>query len=282
MFWDIYHPDGTFKYQKHGEHIGVPPQDYGAWFNAGTGEYDLHLGGMWYAASTQTGQIAPDTASSQQGIIARAVQEDLWLYRSEFPLSKHQPCGQYRVENYATYLGFTSVIENFIDVMCFVQLEVDFDSVNWEAVTPGGTDWVYGDLTFDPPSSPWPTVKNTGSGAMTLGIQFSEMVRPEDPDPFTVKKITEFDGKFGINPDFLEHRDPIFAGEEAYFGEGYHQVLCANEVGKLDLSIHPPSGLPQGHYAGDMYVYGRHTPGEGTPCLNEWGFWEPPHVRFPD
>ncbi|MEZ5176404.1 MAG: hypothetical protein R2823_09400 [Acidimicrobiia bacterium] len=283
VFWKIYHPDESLKIQVHGEHSDRSPQELGASFNQGTGEWNVSQGSMWYAASNQTGQIHPTTISSQQGIIARAVQNDLWLYEGAFGLSKHQPCGLYRVDNYATYLGFTTMTTNNINVLCFVQLEADFDSVNWESVTPGSTDWVYGDLIFDEGGqSPWPTVKNTGSGAMTLGIEFTPMYWEDEVEP-TTKKITEFDGAFGINPDFLEYRDPIVAGQEAHFGREYYQVLCANEVGKLDLSIHPPVGLPGGHYSGDLFLYGHHTPnGEEyrSPCLNEHGIWDPPHVRF--
>jgi hypothetical protein len=280
VFWDIYHPDGSLKVQVHGYHAG-PPQGYGASFNTTTGQYDLHQGGMWYAASNQTGQIAQDTARSQQGIIARAAQQDLWLFNNGFYLSKHQPCGHYIVHNYATFSGDTSHTWNYIYVMCFINLEVDFDTVQWGAITPGGTDWVYGDLVFDPGSSAYPTVKNTGSGAMSLGIVFSDMVRPEDQDPNTIKRISDFDGAFGINPDYLTYRRGP-GGEELYFGTEWHQILCANETGKLDLSIHPPVGLPAGHYVGELALFGYHTPDEGSPCLNEHGDWHPPYARYPD
>lgn len=282
VIWDIYHPDGTLKKQVESyEPDSRSPQALGAKFNLATGKYALIPGGMWYAASAQTGQIANDTATSQQGIISRAVQDDLSLWSNSFLLSKHQPCGTYTVVERATYLGWTSTVTNNIEVLCFVNLEADFNSVQWGDITPGGTDYVYGDLVFDPQgNSPWPTVKNTGSGAMTLSIMFSEMRAKGDTDPNSVKLITEFDGKFGISPDRLRGIDPIEAGVKAWFGDGDYQTLCANETGKLDLSIHPPSGLPAGTYLGSLTLYaGWANNGEESPCLNEQGVWNPPYVR---
>ena len=278
VYWDIYHPDGTLKVQEHGWLFDGPPQDLGAYFDAG--EYVLVPGGMWHAASTETGQIAPDTAKDQLGLIARAVQNDLQLWNGGFLLSKHQPCGSYLVQNYATYQGPTTMIENFIDVMCFVNLETDFETVQWGDITPGGTDWVYGDLNFG--SGDHPTVLNTGSGGMALGIEFSHMARPDDPMGWdeTAKRIEVFDAMFAINPDFLYGFD-IPAYQPMNFGNAYHQVLCANETGKLDLSIHPPLGLPAGHYVGDLLLWGMGVGGEGSPCLNDHGVWLPPDVRFP-
>ncbi len=282
VIWDIYHPDGTLKKQVESyAPDSRTPQQLGASFNEATGKYSLIPGGMWYAASAQTGQIANDTATSQQGIISRAVQDDLSLWSNSFLLSKHQPCGTYKVVERATYLGWTSTVTNNIEVLCFVNLEADFNTVQWGDITPGGTDYVYGDLVFDVEgNSPWPTVKNTGSGAMTLSIMFSEMRAKGDTDPASVKLIKQFDGKFGISPDRLLNIDPINAGEKAWFGEADAQTLCANETGKLDLSIHPPAGLPAGTYVGSLTLYaGWANNGVESPCLNEQGVWNPPYVR---
>ncbi len=284
VIFDVYHPDGTLKVQTHAKMAPESVEELGATFNSTTNEWTVRPGSMWYAASMkQTGQIANETLASQQGIIARAKQNDLSLWRTYFDLSKHQPCGEYEIRERATFLGFTSEISNYVNVLCFTNLEADFSSVQWDAVTPGGTDYVYGDLDFDPQgNSPWPTVKNTGSGAMALGIAFTPMKEINDKDPNSVKLITEFDAAFGINPSYLKTLDPIMAGEKALFGNGYYQILCANETGKLDLSIHPPVGLPAGEYVGSLTLWGIHTPnGEGytSPCLNENGIWDPPNVR---
>lgn len=284
VIWDIYHPDGTLKIQVESYAPDErSPQALGAKFNDTTKQYDLVPGGMWYAASAQTGQIASDTARSQQGLVSRAVQDDLSLWSNDFLLSKHQPCGTYTVVERATYLGWTSSVTNNIEVLCFVNLEADFNTIQWGDITPGGTDYVYGDLTFDPNGdSAWPTVKNTGSGAMTLGIMFSEMRAKGDTDPNSVKLITEFDGKFGISPDKLRGIDPIFVDKKVSFGDGDYQTLCANETGKLDLSIHPPSGLPAGTYVGSLTLYAGWANNDvESPCLNEQGVWNPPLVRGP-
>jgi len=294
VIWKIYHPDGSFKWQEHGTRQDDPENGpLGPWATVGAGNtYDLTSNGMW-AAALRTGQIASATIAGQTGLIAMENQGELELWRGSFDLSKHQPCGPYRVEAYATsYTGDTTeAVVNYIDVVCFVELETDFTSVDWGQITPGSSKVVAGDVDWTTPQ--FPTVRNTGSGAMTLSIAFAEMTLDGDQDPNSTKIIDEFDAYFGLNASNLYGSDSIFAGPEGFdFGRGYYQTLCANEMGKLDLSVHPKAvGLIAGHYSGSVTLVASRFAGQGdeinpNPCLNEWGDWQTPQtdpitVRYP-
>ncbi|NOX31288.1 MAG: hypothetical protein GXP35_14750 [Actinobacteria bacterium] len=284
VFWDIYHPDGSFKTQEYGVLAGRPEQ-YGATFNQGSWTLDQGYAGMWYAASELTGQIATDTLTGQSGIIARAAEYELGLFKGRFWLDKHQPCGEYEVRLYASNDGDTSTLSNTLSVLCFVELVTDFTTVDWGVISPGDIDVVYGDLLMDTPERP--TVKNTGSGELSLGIEFTDMEWVEDGlgnpiETAGAKRITMFDAAFGTNPSYLVGFPELPAYQEGQFGNGYYQVLCANEVGKLDLSIHPPGWLPAGLYSGSIWLYAYNNPNDDSPCLNEAGDWQDwTTVRYP-
>jgi len=292
MFWDIRHPDGSFKTQEYGVRAGQPEQ-YGATYNQGS--WSLATNGMWYAASALTGQIAADTLRNQSGLIARAAQSEIDLIKAGFWLDKHQPCGEYSVRAYASNVYGTTSLENTLTVLCFVELVTDFTSVDWGRIDPGALDMVYGDtIMSDGQIGLGPTVMNLGSGEMSLEIEFTAMPWVKDGDGKVItnpgtKKITVFDAAFGINPSYLSYLDLEVTDQgnaTGYFGRGYYNVLCANETGKLDLSIHPGIDLPTGTYAGTMWLYGQPWGDETSPCLNERGDWQTPQtdpitVRYP-
>mgnify|MGYP003572771886 FL=1 len=76
-----------------------------------------------------------------------------------------------------------------------------------------------------------------------------------------------FDAAFGKNAQVLEWIDPIPANTPVWFSNSsINQVLCANEVGKLDLSIHPPEVVPTGTYSGYVQINAEWAPGV---CAND-------------
>lgn len=253
VYWKIFHPDGEPKIQVHGTKVDC--EAYG----------DSVTDGTMFNAAHETGQISAEAIDNDDsGLISLCVQGDKAFYRSSFELSKHQPCGEYIVELHAVSSGVESVLVNYLDVICFYHMEIDFEtSINWGAIQPGVKDVIPGNLTFNPSESPSaPTVKNTGNSGMQVGIHFDEMVQQGTTLP---KIIDTFDACFGDEPTTagLQCVDPIMASEQVWFGNGEdpdatpHQVLCSNETGKLDLSIHPPTTLPSGQYIGSMDVYAR-------------------------
>jgi hypothetical protein len=218
------------------------------------------------SAAIATGQVTQQAfEDADNGMIARCLQGGKAFYRAQFEISKHQPCGEYLIEAHAVSNGLESVLTNYIDVICFYSLEIDFETVDWGEIAPGVDKYVLGDLQFLPPADSRPTVKNTGNSGMGLGLLFDQMIQSIcDADGCTPvpggKIIDLFDAKFGKSPTTLQTIDPIPAGTPVEFDNNPERVLCSNEIGKLDLSIHPPDTLPAGTYVGMVHVLARSEP----------------------
>jgi hypothetical protein len=250
VYWKIYHSDGSLKYQIHGHKIAVEDVDLlGSWDDPTT---------MWGAAYV-TGQVSQSAIhDADYGMVDRVKQHQKTLWYADWLISKDQVCGEYKIEAYAVASGAEDVMTNYIDIICFYNLEIDFSSVNWGAILPGTSKVVPGDTQFSPPNSSAPTVKNTGNSGMQVGVLFSPLVQQGVQGP---KQIVDFDAAFGKSASVLQWIDPISANVETWFADdSLNQVLCANEVGKLDLSVHPPAGLPNGTYVGTVTVLAAHVP----------------------
>jgi hypothetical protein len=125
---------------------------------------------------------------------------------------------------------------------------------------------------------------------MAVKIKFGPMTNGTD----VTKIIDKFDAAFGRNSQDLNsigYQAPFLSANTDYelgvagpTGQtsGTVQgrwVLCANEKGKLDVSIHPAGNLPNGAYSGSATVtgylvtvgpasavcYGNNHVAEGTP-----------------
>ena len=287
VYWKIYHPDGSFKTQRHATRVEGP-----TWGNGVDGanvaeDYDLadlglpNASGTMFGAAYETGQVSADAVTADNwGIRALVLQRQKDLYYGEWEIHKEQLCGEYLIEAYAVSSdGVEAMMWNTIDIQCFYNLEIDFTSVDWGTLTPGGYQVVGGDNVFG--TAGQPSVKNTGNSGMQVGVHFTPLVQQGVPGP---KVITHFDAAFGLNFDVLEWIDPIWAegiwddtdqvpnggnpndvgqlySGQAWFNDtSLNQVLCANEVGKLDLSIHTPAGIPNGQYVGTVTILGQWAP----------------------
>jgi hypothetical protein len=283
-FWKVYHPNGTLKVQV--ESTKVTPQGSGG-CGQSTG-LEASLASMLAAAGpgpANTGQLSSNAINS---IVGLCQQNGKALYHGTFELHKYQPCGDYKVEFYATGGATNVVLTYWFNVPCIFQLQIDFDGVQWGTIIPGQTGQVLGDTNFvspactATPAAPCPTVKNVGNSGMGLSVLFTDMVQCSDsatqscPDPDGPipgpKKIVDFDGCFGRSPSTIQCIDPAPAGactslsggdldpncnnKSFTFDTNRERTLCANEVGKLDLSIHPVLGLPAGVYQGQLFVTG--------------------------
>jgi hypothetical protein len=255
VFWKVIHPDGSFKLQVHGTRVEVADLgDLGSTSTPGT---------MWYAAH-ETGQVTTDAVhTSDFGMIDLITQRQKDLWYAEWEISKDQMCGLYTIEVTAVASGAVATMTNTLDIQCFFNLEIDFESVDWGTISPGGTKVLPGDTNFG--TADYPTIKNTGNSGMRVGIKFSELVQDDVLGP---KIIDTFDAAFGKSAQVLEWIDPIPADTEVWFNnESINQVLCANQVGKLDLSVHPPSVVPSGTYSGTIIVLAEHA---GGVCPNDF------------
>ena len=134
----------------------------------------------------------------------------------------------------------------------------------------GFTSTVGGDLIFAPGCDTHPTVKNVGNSGMGLRLSYSDLVGVQFG-----KHIYEFDACYGRAPDATLKCFPSIINQPAQttptspviptevdFGTLPAQVLCANELGKLDPSVHPQVGLPADTYVGTATLTGYAVPGE--------------------
>ena len=251
VYWDIFHPDGTAKIQVHGV------RDLSCTGPAGM-----------FAAAQVTGQLSNAAINdTNNGIVALCQQGGLAIYHATFLISKHQPSGEYKVAMTAVSSGATSHLTNYLDVIPFYNLVTDFTNVDFGVVTAGLDKSVLGDLDMTTPGRP--TVKNTGNSGMGIAVLFTDMVN--SPDPVLAKHITQFDAKFGRTPATLQDIPFILSGAPAAFDDNAERVLCPNRVGKLDLSVHPPSTLPAGVYTGQVTVIARRV----AICLTDNGSVSP-------
>jgi hypothetical protein len=309
VYWKIFHPDGSFKWQDHGEAIdpNYADEELGAYWDGENYQIAKDESSMWFAASYGTHQLEERAIEDgTSGLVALTLQRRVDLYRGWFPLHKDQPCGHYAVENHVVANGVDTYITNYIYVHCFVDLQLDFDHINWGLLTPGNSKVLNGNLRWGDygPDGAFGsynmTVGNGGSGEMQVGVAFAPLVQVDTPGP---KLITEFDAAFGITPSDLQWIDPIYSGDEpqvlgdiAWFNHDYYRTLCANETGKLDLSVHPPSSIPNGGYYGGLVVYGMGTyanngdvvettttepPNDRGICNNTNGIWDDGNQRPP-
>jgi hypothetical protein len=227
-FVRVFHPDGTMKYQVHDPNGPNACSDLGTWNTPGTPLY----------AAYRSGQLT----SAQADSIVENCNKNVWRpYFVSAEINKHQPCGAYRVvASVVDQAGNVGSLENTMDILCIIGLEIDFASVNFGQILPNTDKWVRGDMTFG--AGTLPSVKNTGNSNLFLQLQYSNMLGANFQ-----KVINRFDAK--LNAQTI---DPMAAGTSYCFNL---EPLGSNEVGQLDLSIHPGS-IPADTYSGTLRLWG--------------------------
>lgn len=253
---DIYHPDGSPKLQVYGDPVAC---------TVGNPDPRLVPGGAMWTSALRTGQVASDaiTNADGRGMYQLCQQGTKHFYRIAWPISKEQMCGQYRVVVKANSAGGADTLTFALDVLCFIHLEIDFGQVNFGALTPPADKIVDGNFTW---GDGVPSVRNTGNSGMRTGVRFHRMDLLDgngNPVPAPLDKhIYWFDAKFNKNPSAGPESIDVTAPDtppyhaEGWFGTAPDQVLCANQVGKLDLSVHVPAGQEFGQYRGRLVVLG--------------------------
>lgn len=246
-FWYVYYPDGSAVGGVASTLVPV----------AGCTEYGAASGpvGSMFEAAVHTGQIAPAAAGDPAlGLIARCQLGTKRIYHGEFQLSKDQPCGEYGITAVAvTGGGATATLTASLDVLCVVAVKVDFNIIDWGTLAAGYPKIVGGDMLFAPPNDTWPSVKNVGNDGMGLKLKFSAMTGASFG-----QIIDEFHACFGRSPSTLQCISPIAADALASFDADPARTLCANELGKLDLAVHPPGSVPADLYRGIATLIGYH------------------------
>jgi len=257
VYWKVFHADDSPKVQVHGAAVPV----------AGCGtQTDM------FSAANTTGQVSNAAITdSQDGLVALCQEQVKRFYSAVFTISKHQPCGEYRIETHVVSNGVEAPVKNYyIDVLCFFDLNVDFAAIDWGQIVPGSTKVVAGNTVFQSGDAR-PSVQNRGNTGMGVGIEYAPLVQQNTALP---KVVTAFDACFGRSAATIQCQDPIVADtttdlDRFDFDSDRERTLCANEVGKLDLSVHPQAGLPNGSYIGSVSIYGFHQPHEDCPDFQD-------------
>jgi hypothetical protein len=270
VYWEVFHPDGVKKTQKHGFRV--------ARFDYTTGdpcpwEGDVEMGqfcdyydpdlfcgnlgtasvpGTMFGATYDTGQASSEAIDE---MIHLCQQDQKGIWYAEFDLDKEQPCGEYLVKMTAVDGDSqTTVLTNYIDVLCTYYLEIDFDNVgiDWGELEAGHWKTKAGDADMSTPD--FPSLHNGGNAGMDVWVEFDAMVDVANPD--NAKTIGKFDAGIGRTSAELAVIWDIGASVPTELSVDNDHVMCANDIFKLELSVHPRDGLPAGTYEGSVYLTG--------------------------
>jgi hypothetical protein len=261
--FEVYHPDGSLKFQ-------VPASRY-VNCNGPSGMFD---------AAVQTGQVSRNSIGTSATLdtdtmLNLCTQGVKFLYYGAFPISKHQPWGEYTIIASAEDDFGADTLEYKINVMPFYDLRTDFTSVDWPVLTRGAHKRVIGD--FDLTNASRPTVVNRGNAGISIGVVYDEMclVGFEAQCNVDRKNIDEFDAAFGVRHDLLvavgdeQVRPNVVTGDQGStrvpadtlitFESGGAiqpgQSLCPNDRGKVEFSLYTDSDQERGDYEGAVTVF---------------------------
>ncbi len=262
--FEVYHPDGTLKFQ-------VPGKRY----------EDCYGPDGMFEAAVRTGQITreaigrPETLDTDT-MLNLCTQGTKFLYYGAFPISKHQPWGEYLIRATAEDDFGAHSLEYYINVLPFYDLRADFDSVEWPLLTRGAHKRVMGDFDLGNPERP--TVVNRGNAGIGLEVEYSKMcLAGFEAQCETVdrKNIDEFDAAFGVRHDLLvavgdeQVRPNVVVGDQGadrkpdgfrinFMVEGDvqpEQTLCPNDKGKVEFSLYTSNDQETGAYRGEVALY---------------------------
>jgi hypothetical protein len=246
VYFDVYHPDGTFKVQIDGSRYASSANPAACTGPAGM-----------FQAATGNGEM---TQAAVNTIIQECQNQQKSLWYGAFGISKHQPYGEYRVEVHAFVAGGSeSVLTYYIDVLPFYQLEKDFTNIAFGSVGANSHYWqpTQGDFIWngtDNAANQASSVRNTGNAGIGLSVRFASLCRDASPSCTEDKRIDHFDAKFGKNINNLQAMGdqslatalesnltstvkPAPAGQWYAFDDTQYRVLCPNDIGKIEFSI---------------------------------------------
>jgi hypothetical protein len=240
VYADIFHPDGTFKYQ-----ISLTKMDK----IAGIAAFDATIDNPTIV-KYNIGYIKDDIVY----YIDRAeVREELldppdaYVYHGTADISYCQPAGKYRVDvvGVSTYNDWGTPLNNNFWYVPTIAIQTDFSEINYGAIafddwTPKG-----GDTDMGTPTKP--TVRNTGNFPVELYVNQSDMGFGMSSGVWKVK----FKANLGYPDTF---------GSVEYFPETETRIpgvlsLCTRD--KMDFWIKGSKGMPGDPFSGTMKLIAR-------------------------
>ena len=250
---------------------------------ASAGSSTLQANSM-FGAAFGTGQMtnqAITEAPNNWGIVSRCLQGAKGLYSATFQLDKDEACGEYKIVVNVVASGTGVQRTNYLDVLCNVFAETDFTNIDWGSFNVSQAKVVVtGNLAWNNPAGTNNmTIANGNNDGMGVKVKFDAMTGTSP----NLKTITQFDACFGRSASDAQVNceDPILAGNLADLSDETavnnatppqnssgdpattprNLILCANEIGKLDVSLHPTGDLIADTYTGNIYVYGYRVSG---------------------
>ena len=221
VYVDVYHPNGTFKYQA-----------------------------QLYEVKNVSKAIAMIEDAANKGVITLAPgftvdnlthaveQFDAKVFKGEGELSYHQPYGNYTVSAYAfdQNNGRSDYLNNTFEYVRGVGFEIDFTEINFGDVEVCKNKWVSGDAVWGPPK---PTIRNIGNTPAKINVSFDDMGFGKTNKDWNV----EYDARLGLFAPVVF--DPY---EEVQLPGTLD--LCTTT--KISFSIHVKKGV--GPHTGNMTI----------------------------
>jgi hypothetical protein len=259
--WTVYFPDGQELAELKG--TAVASRDCAA------------LADSMFAAASETGQVEQTLIEERNGgLLAACAQQITGLFRASVEIDRMMPCGEYRVELEAGDGRVRSLQVAYFDVECFDSLELHFDSVDFVGIGRIAA----GDGLSGRAWSVRPTVTNTGSGGVNVGVVFDAMV-PHDPatgEELAGPAIESFAAAFRATGGAQQAVDPIAAGDIIWFDNADARTVCAGGGGEFEMWIPESVSVPAGLYRGQVTVLVRpDVAGDdgAYTCNNDNGIW---------
>ena len=179
------------------------------------------------------------------------MEERAYVYCANKELIWEDPAGDYKVEVFAlsTYGQFSNLAVNHYEYLPWTSYEVDFTSVDYGTVLLNVEKKVIGDLTYEPPCSDRPTVRNTGNTRLNMGVE------QDDMGMGTTDGVYNVSYRARVGNEELDWKSYV-----PYEHVWLEDVLDLSEVEKMDFNITVTKfPNPDLHWIGTMTLNARST-----------------------
>lgn len=203
------------------------------------------------------------TAGGLEDVYTQLHNCGLVVYKVCFTYDNHQYPGCYTAEIRPTSStggqGYLLVPCGWLWIEEIFAFAKDFNALDWGGIARGVEDWVMGNTAW---GDGIPTVHNQGNVDVYVELLFTRMYQVANPN--SPKYINWFDARF-LDDDY----DPIYAST-AYLPTSpatwtpaasdtawyrlTQDVLIPCTPTKIDFSLHPPTDLLAGQYAGLAFL----------------------------
>jgi len=308
VIFDVFYPNGTEDTEVGGVQIGGANNACSTYGTSGT-LLNSMFGAAGPGEDNELASTAIENTSST-GIVDKCNENQKSLWHQAFTISKDDPSGLYSVEVKAVSSTGSSTSWFSFTVNPTIDLATDFSSVyfaNNNGVYEISGDTVYSPnaIACDSGATPQPTfvapqtacgeptVINGGNEGLEVGIAYQPLTTSIAGSNYLLDGSI-FDANLGYTASYMLATDPIInsgttpgsygpttwitnnsgavPGTSLAAAATGPQLVCPNDDPKLDLSLHPPVGIPQGSYTGSVEVLAQADPVTGAGnggCLTD-------------